>query len=79
MEFSSESKMASVIPIFKKDDSFGKANDRHITLLLSLSKVYEKLIYQQLNTFLKNKLSPLLCGFRSRYSTQHALLNLIKK
>ena len=39
----------------------------------------KKLIYQQLITFFDNKLSPLLCGFRSRYSTQHALLNLINK
>ena len=71
--------MADVIPIFKKDDPFEKANYRPISLLPSLSKVYEKLIYQRLNTFFENKLSPLLCGFRSRYSTQHALLNLINK
>ena len=71
--------MAEVIPIFKKDEPFEKANYRPISLLSSLSKVYEKLIYQQLNTFFENKLSPLLCGFRSRYSTQHALLNLINK
>ena len=78
-KFPSELKMAVVIPIFKKDDPFEKANCRPISLLLSLSKVYEKLIYQQLSTFFENKLSPLLCGFRSRYSTQHALLNLINK
>ena len=70
--------MADVIPIFKKDDPFEKENYRPISLLPSLSKVYEKLIYQQLNIF-ENKLSPLLCGFRSSYSTQHALLNLINK
>ena len=75
----SELKMADVIPIFKNDDPFEKANYRLISLLPSLSKVYEKLIYQQLSTFFENKLSPLLCGFRSRYSTLHALLNLINK
>ena len=78
-KFPSELKMADVIPIFKKGDLFEKANYRPISLLPSLSKVYEKLIYQQLNAFFENKLSPLLCGFRSRYSTQHALLNLINK
>ena len=71
--------MADVITIFKKDDPFEKANYRSMSLLPSLSKVYEKLIYQQINAFFENKLSPLLCGFRSRYSTQHALLNLINK
>ena len=68
-KFRSELKMTDVTPIFKKDDPFEKANYRPISLLPSLSKVYEKLIYQQLNTFFENKLSPLLCGFRSRYST----------
>ena len=77
-KFPSELKMADVIPIFKKDDPFEKANYRPISLLPSLSKVYEKFIYQQLNSFFENKLS-LLCGFRSRYITQHALLNLINK
>ena len=71
--------MADVIPIFKKDDPFEKANYRPISLLPSLSKLYEKLIYQQLKAFFENKLSPFFCGFRSRYSTQHALLNLVNK
>ena len=71
--------MAGVIPILKKDDAFEKVNYRPVSLLPSLSKLYEKLIYQQLNTFFENKLSPILCGFRSRYSTQHVLLNLINK
>ena len=69
--------MGDVIPILKKDDPFEKAKYRPISLLPSLLKVYEKLIYQYLNAFFENKLSPLLCGFPSRYSTQHALLNLI--
>ena len=76
-KFSSELKLTGVIPIFKKDNPFEKANYRPISLLPSLSKVYKKLNYQQLNTFFENKLSPLLCGFSSRYSTQHALLNLV--
>ena len=61
--------MADVITIFKRDDPFEKANYRLISLLPSLSKIYEKLIYQQLNAYFENKLSPLLCGFHSRYST----------
>ena len=78
-KFLSELKMADVIRIFKKDDLFEKANYKLISLLPSLLKVYEKLIYQQLNAFFENELSHFLCGFRSRYSTQHALLNLINK
>ena len=71
--------MADVIPIFKRNDPFEKANHRPISLLPSLSKIYEKLIYQQVSIFFENKLSSLLCGFRSRYSSQHAFKNLINK
>ena len=38
-KFPSELKMADVIPIFKNDDPFAKANYRPISLLPSLSKV----------------------------------------
>ena len=60
---SSELKMADVIPISQKDDPFEKANYRLISLLPWLSKVYENLIYQQLNTFFENKLSTLFMWF----------------
>ena len=55
-KFPSELKMA--------DDPFEKANYRPISLLPSLSKVYEKLIYQQLSTFFENKLSPYLLFYQ---------------
>ena len=55
-------KMVVAMPIFKKDSLFDKANDRPISLLSSLSTVYEKIIQQQLNSRLKKKLFPLLCG-----------------
>ena len=62
-KFPEELKMADVIPIFKKDDPFDKANYRPISLLPSLSKVYEKIIYQQLNSFFDKKLSPFFVVF----------------
>ena len=48
-----------------------------ISVLPSPSKVHERILYKQLNSFFETKLSPHLCGFRSRYSTQHALSNLL--
>ena len=35
-------------------------------------------MFDQINVFIESKLSPHLCGFRKRYSTQHALYLLIK-
>ena len=71
--------MVDVMQISKKGDPIEKANYRPFSFLPSLSKVYEKVVYQQLNAFFKNKLSPLLYGFCSSYSTQLRLLNLNKK
>ena len=35
--------------------------------------------FDQVNEFVKDKLSPLLSGFRKHHSTQHALLHMVEK
>ena len=77
--FPTELKMANITPVFKSDDSNFKSNYRPISILPSLSKVFEKLLTNQINSFFQNKFSSLLCGFRKKYSTQHALLKLLHK
>lgn len=77
--FPSELKLADVIPIFKKGDETDKENYRPISILPSLSKVFEKLLFNQINKFFEDKFNRLLCGFRAKYSTQYALLNLLHK
>ena len=42
-----------------------------------LTKVYEKMLYKQLNLFFETKLSHHLCGLHPKYSTQYALSNLL--
>ena len=69
--------MADVVPVHKKGSATCKANYRPISLLPSLSKVFEKLICLQLTGFMADRLSKYLCGFRKGYSTQHALLKLL--
>ena len=69
-KFPSELKMADVIQIFKKTIPLKKQIIGPSVYFLHYQKPYEKLIYQQLNTFFENKLSPLLCGFHSRHRTQ---------
>ena len=75
--FPDELKLADVIPIFKKGDPMDKKNYRPISILPALSKVFERLMYNRLSEYFEPILSKLLCGFRSKYSTQHALLNLL--
>ena len=44
-----------------------------------LSKMSERLIYDQLNEYLEEYLNSLLCGFRKTHSTQHALFRLLQE
>ena len=71
-------KAANITPIFKKDDTLDKANYRPVSILPLISKVYERLIYNQLSEYSESFLSHILCGFRKAYSTQHALFKLFQ-
>ena len=63
-KFPSELKLADVIPCFKKDDPTNKSNYRPSSILSAVSKVYEKVIYNQIFSFIEPMLNKLLCGFR---------------
>ena len=71
-------KWANITPIFKKGDPTLKENYRPISILPTISKVFEKILYKQINDFMNNKLSKKLCGFRKNYSTQVALSKLLE-
>ena len=70
-------KIARVIPIHKDGPKNNVANYRPISLLNSLSKVYEKLMYNRVISFLEsnNSLFDMQYGFRSGRSCEQALLN----
>ena len=64
--------------LLKKDDVLSKENYRPITLLSSASKIFERLLYDELMKFAVNFLLPLLCVLRNGYNTQHALLRFLE-
>ena len=73
-------KWAEVIPVFKnKGEAENKENYRPISILPTISKVFERIIFDQINNFMQNKFSKLLCGFRKGFSTQIALTKLLQK
>ena len=72
-------KLADIIPDHKKNSKQDKDNYRPVSLLPSPAKIFEKLISNQLNDFLESFFSNGLCGFRKEYSTQSALLNVLRK
>ena len=64
--------------MFKKEDPNNKANYRPISLLPIISKIFERVLFEQIEKFSEKILSPKLWGFRKGHSTKHALLNLLK-
>ena len=55
-------KYADVTPIFKEDDEPFRKNYRRISIIPVLSKVTERLMYNQLYPYFKNVLSKMQCG-----------------
>ena len=71
-------KLGDITPVFKDDEKVFKENYRSVCTLSPFSKVFERILGEQINPYIYNKLSENLCGFRKGYSTQHALLSLIE-
>ena len=76
--FPDKLKTADIIPCHNKDDTSNKRNYRPISLLPTISKVFEKCLFNQISNYCQNILSPYLSGFRKGYSTQYTLLEMIK-
>ena len=69
-------KYADITSVVKKSDTTGKTNYRPISTFSNFSKVFEKLIYAQVNSFMEPKLSKYLTGFHAKHNIQHALLKM---
>ena len=72
-------KVATVTPIFKKDDKLSKKNYRPISVLNVFSKVFKRHILNQMMPFFDKIQSKFISAYRSRYSSQHVLLRLIEE
>ena len=76
--FPDQLKIAKVVPIFKKKDNMNIENYRPISLLPSISKIFEKIAYNQIYAYLtdNNILYQSQYGFRAKHSTEYAALEL---
>ena len=68
-----------ITPVHKKDDRSLKSNYRPISILTSVSKIFERIIHDQILIFVEQYLSPYLCGFRKEYSTQYCLIIMLER
>ena len=71
-------KVSKVLPLHKKGDKLEQKNYRPVTIVSPVSKILEKVVYEQIyNYFTRNNLfHPNLHGFRGNRSTQTALLQM---
>ena len=72
-KFPDSYKIAKLKPIYKKGSLIEASNYRPISLLLLISKVIEKVIHDQSDTFLnsRNLLYNYRSGFRKNHSTEY--------
>ena len=72
-------KESTIVPIYKNGKKTLLGNHRPISLLNSISKLYEKIVHQQLYNYLQehNILSKNQFGFRTNSSCEHAMIDLL--
>ena len=79
--FPSKLKMAKVIPIYKKDENSDLDNYRPISLLSSVSKIFEKTVFEQVYEYFHN--NKLFYDnhyrFKKSHSTELAAMELIDR
>ena len=77
--FPNDFKKAVVHPIHKKECKTEKSNYIPISILPNLSKIYERLLYDQMYSYIDTFFVQYQCGFRKGYNAQHCLLVMIEK
>ena len=71
--------MAKVIPIFKSDDETDPSNYRPISLLPCFNRIFEKLVFKRLKSFVDERkiVSSSQYGFRQGHSTEQTILDIV--
>ena len=74
-------KIAEVIPLFKGGSKVSNDSYRPISLLPAIGKLLEKLIADKMVKYFDayDLFSPLQFGFRSKFSTEHAIIDIHEK
>ena len=72
-------KLAEVIPLYKGKERFLSNNYRPISLLITLSKLLEKIVYKRTYEFLNSsgQIFDSQYGFRAKHSCEHAIQELV--
>ena len=77
-EFPDSLNLSNIVPVHKNKDPTDKYNYRSVSILPLLSKVFEKIMYDQLYIYMNNFLNELRFRFYKIHSTKHALFKLLQ-
>ena len=74
-EFPAIMKLAEVVPLYKNKEHYLESNYRPISLLTTMSKILEKVMYKRVYLFLQNtgQIYSSQYGFRAGHSCEHAV------
>ena len=64
--------------VFKKNDGRDKEYYRPVSILFNVPKVFERIMYSQINAFIQDKLSNLLTSFSKIHSTKDSLTYMLE-
>ena len=68
-----------ITSLHKRGRNDNKENYRPVSILPTLSKIFEGILCGQMSRFFDNFLSEQQCSFRKGYNVQHCLFNLLEK
>ena len=77
--FSGKLKLGDITPVFKSLQNTVKKNYRPITVLVVVSKIFERIMDKQINDYIEKFLSKYLCGYRKEYNCQIAMVSMIER
>ena len=79
--FPNSMKVAKVIPLYKKNERNVFDNYRPVSILSSVSKVFEKIMHNQIYEHFssRNLFYPSQYGFRRNHSTEYAAMELVER
>ena len=77
--FPNSLKVADVTRIPKKGMKELKEDYRSVSIIPTLSKMFERIMFVQISASFDNVFSKYQCGFRKGYSTQHCNLKMLEK
>ena len=76
--FPSSLKMVNVSPVYKINDNMSKGNYRPVSVLPTISNMFESILADQLSNFLETVYNPFKAAIRKQHSCQSVLIRIIE-